>query len=326
MLEQKNTEEASVDSDKGRDAATATNQQQATVPHYLEPVKKNEIPLFLSLLHLITAMFQTVQAIFLFAYSSHVDLRWMVYTNFPVAVDASLREMEGLQNTGSVYYARPESKYVGGYGVPWMLGVFLLLSSLDHIFCIVPGLRQRYEYYLERNRSPFRWAEYSLSSALMKVHIAQLAGVTDIHTLFLVFTLTHVSIYFCVLHEYLNARARADDYPQIWSPFIFGCVPYVACWMVVFCYYSETVSRGDQPPEFVFPTMISLFAVEMLFPIVFLLQWKKVGIFEDYIVGEYGFIVLSFIAKSTLAWTTLLGAETFVNNWRVGQTEAKIFD
>jgi hypothetical protein len=78
----------------------------------------------------------------------------------------------------------------------------------------------------------------------------------------------------------------------------------------------ETVSRGDQPPEFMFSTMISLFCVEMLFPILF--------IFQDYMMGEFGFIVLSFIVKSTLAWTTL---EAFVDNWMTtSPAETNIFN
>jgi hypothetical protein len=86
----------------------------------------------------------------------------------------------------------------------------------------------------------------------------------------------------------------------------------------------ETVSRGDQPPEFMFSTMISLFCVEMLFPILFILQWTKIGIFQDYMMGEFGFIVLSFIVKFTLAWTTL---EAFVDNWMTtSPAETNIFN
>eukprot|EP00980_Cylindrotheca_fusiformis_P013201 scaffold3359_cov123-Cylindrotheca_fusiformis.AAC.5 len=294
---------------------TSRNDDAAAVPHYMEPKNKNEIPSFLAILHLVTALFQCVQAIFLFAYSSNDDLRWMIFTNFPVAVDQNFREMEGLTDTGSIYYARPESKYIGGFGVPWMVGAFVLLSAADHMICVVPGLRKYYEFYLARNQSPFRWAEYSLSMPLMKMHISQLAGVTDVHMLFLVFMLSHVAIYFIVLHEHLNARARADGFRQNWLPFFMGTVPFLSCWSLVFCYYSETVARGDQPPEFVLPTMISLFCVELLFPVVFVLQWKKIGMFDDYMKGEFGFICLSFIAKSILAWATLVGAQSFVDNW-----------
>jgi hypothetical protein len=284
------------------------------VLHYLEPQNKNEIPMFLALCHVIAALFQCVQAIFLLTFSSQTNLRWNIYTNFPV-VDEEMR-LSSYDEDGMIYYVRPQASFVGGYYVTWMTCGFVLLSGFDHLLCVLPKSRECYEYYLARNQSPFRWAEYSLSAPLMKMHIAQVAGVTDAHILFLIFFLNHVAIYFPLLHEIMNAKARADGYSQNWFPLLFGIIPYIACWLVIFCYFFETLSREEQPPGFVYSIVFSLFFVEMLFPVCFIMQWKKIWKFDDYLIGEFGFIMLSFIAKSILAWATLIGATAYVDNYK----------
>ena len=297
-----------------KNGAANTNNATNTQKHYLEPDNLNEIPMFLAPCHWIAALFQFMQSIFLFAFSSQVNLRWRVFTNFPMVTDSSTSNRD-VFDPDIVYYASAETRYIGSYYVTWMTGGFIILSGIDHLLCVLPRFKGTYEYYLIRNQSPFRWAEYSISAPLMKMHIAQVAGVTDIHMLFLIFMLNHVAIYFPLIHEKLNAKARADGYEQNWMPLIGGVIPYLACWLIIFCYFFEALSRGDQPPAFVYTIVFSLFLVEMLFPLCFFLQWKKIGKFEDYLLGEFGFIMLSFVAKSILAWTTLVGANHYVENF-----------
>jgi hypothetical protein len=109
------------------------------------------------------------------------------------------------------------------------------------------------------------------------------------------------------MHEKLNAKARADGYTQNWFPAYAGGVPHMASWMVIFCYFFTGVRRGD-PPAFVGTIVFGLFLLDSCFAICFYLQWHKIGIFNDYLVGEFGFIMLSFTAKTFLAWVTLIGA------------------
>jgi hypothetical protein len=70
----------------------------------------------------------------------------------------------------------------------------------------------------------------------------------------------------------------------------------------------------DDPPAFVGTLVGGLFMLEMCFPICFVLQWKKIGVFRDYLIGEFGFIMLSFTAKTLLAWVTLAGANEYSRN------------
>jgi hypothetical protein len=285
---------------EAQDRRKEEGDEPAPKPHYLEIENLNTIPLWLAPCHLIAALFQCMQSLFLFAFSGQIDLRWFVYTNFPT-----------LDELGEDEYAKPEPHEIASYSITWYAGVFILLSGIDHISCIIPRFRKSYEYYVERSQSPYRWIEYSLSSPLMKMHIAQVAGVTDIHILFLIFCLGHTALYFAALHEKLNAKARADGYPQNWFPFWAGSVPHMACWSVIFCYFFTGLRRGD-PSAFLVSTIVfSLFFLDMCFPLCMYLQWKKIGIFKDYLVGEFGFIMLSFTAKTFLAWVTVASANRY---------------
>jgi hypothetical protein len=45
------------------------------------------------------------------------------------------------------------------------------------------------------------------------------------------------------------------------------------------------------------------------FPLNMILQYKKVGKWKDYLYGEKGYIILSLVSKSLLAWTIFFGIQ-----------------
>jgi hypothetical protein len=57
-----------------------------------------------------------------------------------------------------------------------------------------------------------------------------------------------------------------------------------------------------EAPGFVYGVVFSLFIFFNSFALVQWLQYKRIGKFSDYLVGERTYITLSFIAKSALAW------------------------
>lgn len=219
-------------------------------------------------------------------------------------------------------------------------GAFLLLSALDHLVVVLPRVNALYNRLLCRNRNPFRWAEYSVSAAIMSVMIAQLCGVTDIHLvrgagwrerltawpaaqpactlrpqpprlstspptqpppparsparspqLFTIFALMATTMLFGWQMESVNGDSiptfeytddpRACPVPSSkvaaadgglplagsfsaplpllatagprrvdWTPFVFGCWPFLAATLVTACYFFQAVSNGS-PPDFV---------------------------------------------------------------------------
>ena len=42
--------------------------------------------------------------------------------------------------------------------------IFLLLSGLDHLAVVIPGLRSKYLQDIRQNRNRFRWIEYACGS------------------------------------------------------------------------------------------------------------------------------------------------------------------
>jgi hypothetical protein len=84
-------------------------------------------------------------------------------------------------------------------------------------------------------------------------------------------------------------------------------IPHLASWFIILCYFFVAVTRGD-PPLFVWFVIWVLFVLDGVFALLFYLQWGKIWIFKDYVKGEIAFILLSFTAKSALAWITFGGA------------------
>ena len=240
------------------------------------------------------AIFQCGSAAALFYLSSQADTEWPLYTNYPLTLDERSNEPDT--------FAIPGPTRLVSYSITWYSAVFIALSALDHTACAFV-FRPTYEYYLARHQNPFRWTEYALSASLMRVMIAQLSGVTDIHLLFLIFSATATTMLVGgALHESVNAAARADDsLKQNWFPFFVSWLPHLSSWLVIFSYFFKAVSEAD-PPNFVWSIVFILFVLDGSFAVLFWLQWAKIGPFRNYVTGEKGFIVLSFTAKALLAW------------------------
>lgn len=64
---------------------------------------------------------------------------------------------------------------------------------------------------------------------------------------------------------------------------------------------------STEPPGFVYGIVFTLFIFFNSFALVQWLQYKKIGKFADYLVGERAYITLSFVAKSALAWQIFAG-------------------
>ncbi len=60
----------------------------------------------------------------------------------------------------------------------------------------------------------------------------------------------------------------------------------------------------DSPgvPTFVYGIIISLFLLFNSFALNMALQYAKVGRWRSYLFGEKGYLILSLVAKSLLAW------------------------
>lgn len=201
---------------------------------------------------------------------------------------------KSLETTSKVLFELP-------FGV--LVASFLFLSALAHGIIVLN--RKTYISDLNQGMNRFRWFEYALSSSIMIVLIATLFGIYDIATLILIFITNASMNLFGLLMEQLNAGQNKSKVN--WGPFVWGSLAGIGPWLVIFLYMFGT-GNFDMIPWFVWAIVITYFITFNTFPINMVLQYKKVGKWQDYLYGERVYIILSLVAKSILAWLVLFGA------------------
>jgi hypothetical protein len=194
------------------------------------------------------------------------------------------------------------TKHVADVPVGDFVSSFLFLSALAHLLIILPGLNAVYNRGLDRKINYFRWYEYALSSSVMIVLIAMFFGVFDLGSLILIFCLNATMNLLGLMMEIHNRTTKETN----WTSFKIGVFAGAIPWIIILMYFLGS-GNFDQIPGFVYAILISYFVLFNLFPINMILQYKGIGKWADYLVGERGYIVLSLLAKSLLAWLVFAG-------------------
>jgi hypothetical protein len=229
-----------------------------------------------------------IQGVFMWVISN--ETTYPVFTNF-LRFDVATRTL--VPNPTQVYELR--------FGPA--VAVFLLISAAAHFFLATVG----YNWYVAKLKSgmnPARFYEYALSSSLMIVLIGMLVGVTDLGALIVLFGINAMMNLFGIMMELHNQTTAKTD----WTAFIYGCIAGIVPWIVIFVsFYGALGSSDAKPPAFVYAIVPILFVFFNIFAINMFLQYKKVGPWKDYLFGERVYIVLSLLAKTTLAWQIWAG-------------------
>ena len=182
--------------------------------------------------------------------------------------------------------------------VGYAVAIFLGLSAFFHFLVASPQFFPRYSKGLATQRNYFRWVEYSISSSVMIVLIAQICGIADVAAIIAIFGVNASMILFGWLQEKYEQPGNGG-----WLPFIFGCITGIVPWVaLVFYVFSIGGAGNTKAPAFVYGIVFSLFILFNTFAVVQFLQYKKVGKWSDYLRGEKTYITLSLVAKSALAW------------------------
>lgn len=238
----------------------------------------------LKLYNLIAGVFHFVQAVAILVLANDFAL--------PVSVNYLL--------DAPVPGAEFESVKLFDFPVAIGVAIFSLLSALAHFWIVGPGFK-KYSTDLSNKRNIARWVEYSISSTLMIVLISLINAVWDVVALIAIAGVNVAMILFGWLQEKYEEPGKGSLLP-FWFGCIAGIVPWIAMFWLLFSPGSEA-----QAPGFVYGVVFSLFAFFNSFAIVQWLQYKEIGKFKDYLVGERTYITLSFIAKSALAWQIFAG-------------------
>jgi hypothetical protein len=180
------------------------------------------------------------------------------------------------------------------------IAVFLALAAADHLLTATV-LRGRYEADLRRGINVFRWVEYSLSATIMIVLIGFYNGIVEVSAVIGLIGANVAMILFGWLQERMNPPGRSST---TMLPFWFGCVAGAAPWVAI----TWNLVAAEEVPGFVYGIFVSLFVFFMSFAVNQWLQYREVGPWRSYAFGEKGYLVLSLVAKSALAWQIFAGS------------------
>ena len=189
---------------------------------------------------------------------------------------------------------------IGRIHIAVILSSFLFVSALAHF--IIYFARKKYESDLKNGINQFRWFEYAISSSIMIALIAMLFGVYDLSSLILIIGLNATMNLFGLMMELYNVKRDKVS----WTPFIMGSFAGLVPWIVIAIHFFGS-GEWSKIPWFVYAALGAYFVFFNLFPINMYLQYKKVGKWSNYLYGERGYIILSLVAKTILAWLVFGG-------------------
>jgi len=179
----------------------------------------------------------------------------------------------------------------------WGVFAFLAISAGALLVLALPGVFEWYTRNLRESRNYGRWIEYSVSSSIMIVLIAMITGVSDIAALLAIFGVNACMILFGLLMEKYEMPGNPS-----WLAFWFGSFAGIVPWLVIVLYVASPGLDSPGPPTFVYGIIVSLFLFFNVFAVNMWLQYKRIGPWQDYLVGEKAYILLSLTAKALLAW------------------------
>jgi len=204
----------------------------------------------------------------------------------------------GIEQTQVVLFEMP---------LAWFIASFFLMSAIAHA---AAGwfLRDRYEGWLARGMNPLRWVEYAFSSTVMIVAIAYISYITDFPALIAIAGCNVAMNLFGWSMEAANEGKAKPD----WKHFIFGCIAGIMPWLAIFSILWAYGAQADLPadaqiPAFVYVIIASLFVAFNIFAITMVLQYRRIGRWREYLVGEKTYMILSLVAKTLLAWQVWSG-------------------
>jgi len=243
------------------------------------------------ILHLVQGVFMVIMGFLpFFEYTLQV---YTVYSEFQVGIG---------------FAPNPQKLFEFGL-VGTLVGTFLLISALAH-FLIAYPLNDLYIRDLKKGINKVRWFEYAFSSSVMIVLIAIFFGVQSFWMLFMIFISNALMNMFGLIMEQYNVYTRKLGEKIKWGPYYLGVIAGAVPWIVITAFFLNVTSIGGEVPWFVY----WIYFVELIFfntfAINMILQYKKVGKWEDYLYGERIYQLLSLIAKTFLAWLVFAGVLT----------------
>lgn len=222
-------------------------------------------------------------------------------TLFPVSTDYVTADSLASQEGAPVLVSA--TRHLFDVNLAYLVAAFFFMSALAHLY-IATVYRKKYEANLKNGINRVRWYEYGISASTMMIAIAMLSGVADLSTLVMIFGATLVMNLLGLVMEVHNQTTKKTS----WISYIVGTISGLLPWVVVGIYFwgAQTYGTGNIP-TFVYYIYASIFLFFASFAVNMYLQYKGKGRWSDYLYGEKGYMVLSLVAKSALAWQIFAG-------------------
>lgn len=186
--------------------------------------------------------------------------------------------------------------------LPLLVASFFALSAIAH-FTVATVYYKRYTKGLSEGINRARWIEYGISASIMMVAISLLVGIYDLMSLVMIFTLTAIMNLLGLVMEVHNQTTKRTNWLSYWL----GCFAGIIPWVAIAFYMWLGAVNDSAAPAFVYWIFVSIFVFFNCFAINMVLQYKKIGPWKNYLYGERVYVILSFVAKSLLAWQVFAG-------------------
>ncbi len=208
----------------------------------------------------------------------------------------------GTYLTGPPGSTNSQPQLIWSVPVGYAVALFLLLAAADHFLMSAPGIWPWYRDNLSRKINYARWLEYSVSASLMMVLIGMVTGVQDVGAILGIIGANTAMILFGLVMEMMNHDRPDRDIN--WAAYICGCIVGIVPWIIITIQIvgAENLPGNEGVPTFVYGIIISLFVLFNSFALNMALQYAKVGRWKSYLFGEKGYLILSLVAKTLLAW------------------------
>lgn len=198
------------------------------------------------------------------------------------------------------------SKAVFSIPLVWPILAFLAMSMTAHLIISTIWYRG-YKKDLQKGMNRARWIEYSFSASTMIIAIALLSGIYDLPSLIMLFALVMVMNLCGMIMEIHNQTTEKTK----WISYVVGCIAGIVPWIAIAIYFwasaQNATAAGAKIPAFVYWIYVTIFVFFNCFAINMWLQYKKIGPWKNYLYGERVYIILSFVAKTALAWQVFAG-------------------
>lgn len=227
---------------------------------------------------------------------------------------------------------------VGELSLKWEIVAFFWLSALFQGL-VALMTKEAYGKWIAQKRNPARWAEYSLSAAVMSVIIAQLNGLVTVYYYVWVAGLTAALMFLGWTHEQVltlrkalcrveqkhRAREGISDYGYYRYFGLFAAwIVFLALKLPILANFIGTIRRareggGSRPPEGVYAVVFVQTFLYATFGLVHTFRVFRVGPWRRGEAVELSYIVLSLTSKSFLCW--LLYTSVLMRDGRLAHDE-----